>query len=136
MLQPLQMIIPQEMFGVFFFLWLNGQAFSTVSILGIIVASGMDAAAAILMLEEIGRLREEGMSRDDAPAAHFDDQLHHYSHHDSRGVLSGAGHRRLRATGLRRDRGSALRHRAESRAVISSVIKPLLSPNSTDPRIG
>lgn len=68
-LQPLQMVLPQEMFGVFFFLWLNGQAFSTVSILGIIVASGMDAAAAILMLEEIARLREQGLPRDEAVVA-------------------------------------------------------------------
>lgn len=67
--QPLQMVLPQEMFGVFFFLWLNAQAFSTVSILGIIVASGMDAAAAILMLEEIARLRAEGMPRDEAVVA-------------------------------------------------------------------
>lgn len=68
-IQPLQMIIPQELFGVFFFLWLAGQAFSTVSVLGIIVVTGMDAAAAILMLEEIARLREEGMPRDEAIVA-------------------------------------------------------------------
>jgi len=68
-IQPLQMVLPQEMFGVFFFLWLNGQAFSTVSILGIIVVSGMDASAAILMLEEIARLRAEGVPRDEAVVA-------------------------------------------------------------------
>lgn len=68
-IQPLQMIIPQELFGVFFFLWLLGHAFSTVSVLGIIVVTGMDAAAAILMLEEIARLREEGVPRDEAIVA-------------------------------------------------------------------
>jgi HAE1 family hydrophobic/amphiphilic exporter-1 len=65
-IQPFQMILPMEMFGAFFFLWLTAQAFSTVSILGLIVASGMDAAAAILLLEEIMRLRDEGMARDEA----------------------------------------------------------------------
>lgn len=68
-IQPLQMIIPQELFGVFFFLWVAGQAFSTVSVLGIIVVTGMDAAAAILMLEEIARLRDEGVPRDEAIVA-------------------------------------------------------------------
>lgn len=67
-IQPLQMILPMEMFGAFFFLWLTDNAFSTVSILGLIVASGMDAAAAILLLEEIGRLRQSGVPRDEAVA--------------------------------------------------------------------
>ena len=42
-LQPLQMIasLPLELAGVFVALWLAGQAFSTVSILGIIVLTGM-----------------------------------------------------------------------------------------------
>jgi HAE1 family hydrophobic/amphiphilic exporter-1 len=68
-IQPFQMILPMEMFGAFFFLWLTANAFSTVSILGLIVASGMDAAAAILLLEEIMRLRAEGMPRDEAVIA-------------------------------------------------------------------
>ncbi|MEW6279675.1 MAG: efflux RND transporter permease subunit [Candidatus Eremiobacterota bacterium] len=67
-IQPAQMMLslPLELSGIFFFLWLNAQAFSTVSILGIIVVTGMDAATAILLIEEITRLRDEGMPRDEA----------------------------------------------------------------------
>jgi HAE1 family hydrophobic/amphiphilic exporter-1 len=67
-IQPAQMLlsVPLELSGIFFFLWLNGQAFSTVSIMGLIVVSGMDAATAILLIEEITRLRDEGVPRDEA----------------------------------------------------------------------
>lgn len=67
-LQPLQMVfsLPLELSGVFIFLWLMKQAFSTVSLLGIIVLTGMDITAAILMIDLILVLRAQGVPRDEA----------------------------------------------------------------------
>lgn len=67
-LQPLQMVfsIPLELTGVFIALWLNHQAFSSVSIMAVIVLTGMDATTAILLIDEILRLRKEGVPRDEA----------------------------------------------------------------------
>jgi HAE1 family hydrophobic/amphiphilic exporter-1 len=67
-LQPLQMIasLPLELAGVFVALWLAHQAFSTVSILGIIVLTGMDITTAVLMIDLIMKYRDKGMPRDQA----------------------------------------------------------------------
>ncbi len=67
-LQPLQMVasIPLELSGVFVALWLAHQAFSTVSILGIIVLSGMDITTAVLMIDSIMRHRDRGVPREQA----------------------------------------------------------------------
>ena len=67
-LQPLQMIasLPLELAGVFVALWLAGQAFSTVSILGIIVLTGMDITTAVLLIDLIMRYRGQGMEREKA----------------------------------------------------------------------
>jgi HAE1 family hydrophobic/amphiphilic exporter-1 len=69
-LQPLQMIfsLPLELSGVFFMLWLMHQAFSTVSILGVIVLSGMDIVTAILLIDLILSLRNSGLPRNEAIA--------------------------------------------------------------------
>ncbi|MCL6623100.1 MAG: efflux RND transporter permease subunit [Fimbriimonadales bacterium] len=69
-LQPFQMILslPLELSGVFALLWLMNQSFSTVSILGVIVLSGMDIVTAILMIDLIMRFREEGLPRNEAVA--------------------------------------------------------------------
>jgi len=69
-LQPLQMLasLPLELAGVFVALWLTHQAFSTVSILGIIVLTGMDITTAVLMIDMIMRLRDRGIPRDEAIA--------------------------------------------------------------------
>ena len=69
-MQPLQMVfsIPLELSGVFIFLFLMHQAFSTVSILGVIVLTGMDVTTAILLIDLIMRYREQGMPRDEAVA--------------------------------------------------------------------
>lgn len=69
-LQPLQMIasLPLELAGVFIALWLTGQAFSTVSILGIIILTGMDITTAVLLIDMIMRYRDQGMERDEAVA--------------------------------------------------------------------
>ena len=70
-LQPAQMLLslPLELCGVFVALWLNHQAFSTVSILGVIVLTGMDATTAILLIDQIMRLRRQGIPRDEAIVA-------------------------------------------------------------------
>lgn len=67
-LQPFQMVasLPLELSGVFFMLWLTHQAFSTVSIMAVIVLSGMDITTAILLIDMIMRYREQGMPRDQA----------------------------------------------------------------------
>lgn len=67
-LQPFQMIasLPLELAGVFTALWLVAQSFSTVSILGIIVLTGMDITTAVLMIDLIMKYRDRGMPRDEA----------------------------------------------------------------------
>jgi HAE1 family hydrophobic/amphiphilic exporter-1 len=69
-LQPFQMVfsLPLELSGVFFMLWLTHQTFSTVSVLGIIVLTGMDATTAILLVDMIMRYRDRGVDRDEAIA--------------------------------------------------------------------
>jgi hydrophobic/amphiphilic exporter-1 (mainly G- bacteria), HAE1 family len=65
---PLVMLlaIPLELLGVFGGLMLAHQNFSTVSILGIVVANGMAVSNAILLLDLILRNRRAGMPRADA----------------------------------------------------------------------
>ncbi|HZO91685.1 MAG TPA: efflux RND transporter permease subunit [Chthonomonadaceae bacterium] len=67
-LQPFQMIasLPLELAGVFTALWLAHQAFSTVSIMAVIVLTGMDITTAILMIDMIMRYRDRGVPRDQA----------------------------------------------------------------------
>lgn len=67
-LQPLQMVasLPLELAGVFTALWLAHQAFSTVSIMAIIVLTGMDITTAILIIDNVMRLRDRGVPRDEA----------------------------------------------------------------------
>ncbi len=69
-LQPLQMIasLPLELAGVFLALFLAHQAFSTVSIMAVIVLTGMDITTAILMIDMIMRYRDRGVPRDQAIA--------------------------------------------------------------------
>ncbi len=65
---PLQMMLslPFELSGVFFGLLLMGQSFSTVSIMSVILLTGMHITTAILMIDAIDQLRREGMTRDEA----------------------------------------------------------------------
>lgn len=66
--QPLQMIfsLPLELSGVFAALWLVGQSFSTVSVMAIIVLTGMDITTAILLIDLIMRYRDAGVPRNQA----------------------------------------------------------------------
>ncbi|MCW3058321.1 MAG: multidrug efflux transporter [Capsulimonas sp.] len=79
LLSPLQMVlsIPLELSGVFFGLWVAHQAFSSVSIMAIIVLTGMDITTAILMIDQIMRRRRErsGLPRDEAIALACRDRL-------------------------------------------------------------
>jgi len=74
---PLQMVlsIPLELAGVFAGLWLAHQSFSSVSILAIIVLSGIDMTTAILLIDQIRRRREEGLSTHEAIALGCRDRL-------------------------------------------------------------
>ena len=77
-LAPLQMVlsIPLELSGVFLGLWLAHQAFSSVSILAVIILTGMDITTAILLLDQIRRRRAEGgRTRDEAIALACRDRL-------------------------------------------------------------
>jgi len=67
-LQPLQMVfsLPLELSGVFIALFLAHQAFSSVSIMAVIVLTGMDITTAILLIDMIARYRDRGMPRDQA----------------------------------------------------------------------
>jgi HAE1 family hydrophobic/amphiphilic exporter-1 len=66
--QPLQMVfsLPLELSGVFLALWLNEQSFSTVSILAVVILTGMDITTSILLVDLIMRYRERGVPRDQA----------------------------------------------------------------------
>lgn len=66
--QPLQMIVslPLELAGVFIALFLAHQSFSTVSIMAVIVLTGMDITTAILLIDMIARYRDRGVPRDQA----------------------------------------------------------------------
>lgn len=66
--QPLVMLlaVPLQLLGMFGALLLAHQSFSTVSILGIVVANGMAVSNAILLLDLIIRKRKEGMTRREA----------------------------------------------------------------------
>ena len=77
-LAPAQMVlsIPLELSGVFAGLWLAHQSFSSVSILAIIVLSGIDMTTAILLIDQIRRRRrEDGISTEEAIAAGARDRL-------------------------------------------------------------
>ena len=65
LVQPLVMLfaIPLQLLGMFTALLLAHENFSTVSILGIVVANGMAVSNAILLLDLIIRKRKEGMTR-------------------------------------------------------------------------
>ncbi len=67
-LMPLQMVasVPLELSGVFFGLWLMKMTFSSVSIMAVIVLSGIDITTAILLIDMIMRYREQGFPRDEA----------------------------------------------------------------------
>ncbi len=77
-LAPLQMIltVPLELTGVFAGLWLAHQSFSSVSILAVIVLTGMDLTTAVLLVDQIRRRRlEGGRSRDESIALACRDRL-------------------------------------------------------------
>ncbi len=78
-LAPLQMVlsIPLELSGVFFGLFLAHQAFSSVSIMAVIILTGMDITTAILLIDQIMRRRREHpeMPRDAAIALACRDRL-------------------------------------------------------------
>jgi len=78
-LAPLQMVlsVPLELTGVFLGLWLAHQAFSSVSIMAVLVLTGMDITTAILLIDQIRRRRREHpeMPRDAAIALACRDRL-------------------------------------------------------------
>lgn len=77
-LAPFQMVlsIPLELSGVFIGLFLAHQAFSSVSIMAVIVLTGMDITTAILLIDQIARRRAEAdLPRNQAVALACRDRL-------------------------------------------------------------
>lgn len=62
----MMMAIPLEYIGCLIALILAHQTFSTVSILGVILLSGIDVTASILIVDKIMQLREGGKPREEA----------------------------------------------------------------------
>ena len=68
LLQPLIVFIeiPIDVASAMFFLWLFGQSFNLLALIGIIVMSGIIVNDSILKIDTINRLRKEGLTVDDA----------------------------------------------------------------------
>jgi HAE1 family hydrophobic/amphiphilic exporter-1 len=68
LIEPLNMIFSLSLMttGVLGGLLLAGQTFSTVSILAVVILTGMMMTVAVLMIDLVLRLRREGMDRDEA----------------------------------------------------------------------
>jgi len=79
LLAPLQMVlsIPLELTGVFVGLFLAHQAFSSVSIMAVIILTGMDITTAILLIDQIMRRKRENpeLPRDEVIALACRDRL-------------------------------------------------------------
>ena len=68
LVEPFNMIFSLSLMltGILGGLLLAGQTFSTVSILAVVILTGMMMTVAVLMIDLVLRLRAEGMARDDA----------------------------------------------------------------------
>jgi len=68
LIEPLNMIfsLSLTLTGILGGLYLAGQTFSTVSILAVVILTGMMMTVAVLMIDLVLRLRENGMPRDQA----------------------------------------------------------------------
>ena len=68
LIEPLNMVFSLSLMltGVLGGLLLAGQTFSTVSILAVVILTGMMMTVAVLMIDLVLRLRREGMDRDEA----------------------------------------------------------------------
>jgi multidrug efflux pump subunit AcrB len=68
LVEPLNMVFSLSLMltGVVGGLLLAGQTFSTVSILAVVILTGMMMTVAVLMIDLVLRLRREGMERDEA----------------------------------------------------------------------
>ncbi|MBI4536665.1 MAG: efflux RND transporter permease subunit [candidate division NC10 bacterium] len=68
LIEPLNMVfsLSLTLTGVLGGLYLAGQTFSTVSILAVVILTGMMMTVAVLMIDLVLRLRESGMARDEA----------------------------------------------------------------------
>jgi HAE1 family hydrophobic/amphiphilic exporter-1 len=68
LVEPFNMIVSLSLMltGILGGLLLAGQTFSTVSILAVVILTGMMMTVAVLMIDLVLRLRREGMERDEA----------------------------------------------------------------------
>jgi HAE1 family hydrophobic/amphiphilic exporter-1 len=68
LVEPFNMILSLSLMltGILGGLLLAGQTFSTVSILAVVILTGMMMTVAVLMIDLVLRLRSEGMARDEA----------------------------------------------------------------------
>ena len=111
LIEPFNMIFSLSLIltGILGGLLLADQTFSTVSILAVVILTGMMMTVAVLMIDLVLRLRAEGHGagpgdpdgRSDPPPAHPHDLVHQHRGADPGGLLPAHGHRRLRAPGHR-----------------------------------
>jgi HAE1 family hydrophobic/amphiphilic exporter-1 len=68
LVEPLNMLfsLSLTLTGILGGLYLAGQTFSTVSILAVVILTGMMMTVAVLMIDLVLRLREQGIPRDEA----------------------------------------------------------------------
>jgi HAE1 family hydrophobic/amphiphilic exporter-1 len=68
LVEPFNMVfsLSLTLTGILGGLYLAGQTFSTVSILAVVILTGMMMTVAVLMIDLVLRLREQGMARDEA----------------------------------------------------------------------
>ncbi len=68
LVEPLNMVfsLSLTLTGILGGLYLAGQTFSTVSILAVVILTGMMMTVAVLMIDLVLKLRQEGMPRDEA----------------------------------------------------------------------
>lgn len=60
--------VPFSFFGVYWFLYLTGTQFGVMSGIGVIILIGVVVNNAIVLVDRVNRLRNQGMARDDALA--------------------------------------------------------------------
>ena len=103
------MAIPPGLAGVVLILLLTGSTLNIMSLMGVIMMTGIVVSNSILIVEFAGILHEQGMPLLDAAvhvlpsalAPDSDDLAGHAARHDSHGAWARSGQRAIRAAGAR-----------------------------------
>ena len=106
------MAIPPGLSGVLFILLLTGSTLNVMSLMGVIMMTGIVVSNSILIVEFAGHLHQEGLAicgsrravLQDPPASDSDDLAGHAAGHDSDGAGPRGRQRAIRAAGSRHHR--------------------------------